>query len=146
MRWLITLALCVGCGSEWLPAGGMLQSARNNSLAATQQYQSQQLKLTGTVISSGKKKVEHDVVARTDGRWIEARGADADAEHPFVEIRDPEHPSTDFVTCYLEPNDVTPQVEKGGTAHVDGFFVEFVMSGGHVEAVLNRCSVQPVVK
>ena len=146
MRWLALVVLVAGCASEWAPVGPMLLEARGNSLAATQRYQSKELKLTGAVVSTGKKKSEQDLVARTDARWAEARGADADAEYPFVQLRDAEHPSSDYVTCYLDRSDATPQLDKGSSVHVDGFFVQYVTAGGHVEAVLNRCSATAVPK
>ncbi len=122
----------------------MLLEARNNTLAATQTYQSKELKLSGIVVSTGKKAIEHDTGRSTDGRWVEAPSATADLDYPFVEIRDVEHPSLDYVTCYLGRDDAVPQVARGTTVHMDGFVLEFVVSGGHVNAVMNRCSVVAV--
>jgi hypothetical protein len=138
------LVVCLGCASDWAPAGAMLLGARNNALAATQTYQSKELKLAGVVVSTGKKAIEHDTGRSPDGRWVEAPSASADLDYPFVVIRDAEHPSVDYVTCYLGRDDGVPQVAPGTTVHVDGFVLEFVMSGGHVDAVMNRCSVVAV--
>ncbi len=140
MRWLV-LVLCVGCASEWEPVGPMLLEARNNDLAATQKYQSKDLKLTGVVVATGKKRIEHGS-ARTDGRWVESPAAEAEVPYQFVQIRDPEHPSSDYVTCYFTQGDVAMQLSAGATARVHGSFLEYAISGGHVEAVLNRCSLE----
>ncbi len=138
---LAVCGLCLACGSEWAPVGPMLLEARSNDLAATQKYQSQELKLTGVVVSTGKKKIEHGS-GRTDGRWVESPSESADAPYPFVQIRDPEHPSSDYVTCYLAASEPVPQLSANAPARVHGFFLEFAISGGHVEAVLNRCTLQ----
>jgi hypothetical protein len=122
----------------------MLREARDNTLAATQKYQSRQLKLTGVVIATGKKKIEHDLSRPNDGRWVEAPGTGANTEYPFVEIRDAEHPSQDYVTCYLERADALAQLAPGTHANVNGFLLEYAMAGGHVQAVMNRCSVEAV--
>ncbi len=140
MRWLV-LMLCAGCASEWAPVGPMLFEGRNNNLAATQKYRSQELRLTGVVVSSGEKKIEHGD-ARTDGRWLESPSTEADTPYPFVQIRDPERPSPDVVTCYFTQGDAAARLARGATARVHGFFVEFAASAGHVEAVLNRCSLE----
>jgi hypothetical protein len=122
----------------------MLLEGRNNTLAATQRYQSKELKLSGLVITSGKKRMEHDLGRNTtEGRWVEATASSSDLEYPFVEIRDAEHPSQDYVTCYLEQSDAVPQLAASTAVRVDGFLVEYVVAAGHVQAILNRCSVQP---
>ncbi len=120
----------------------MLLEARNNSLAATQKYRAQELRLTGAVVSTGEKKIEHGS-ERTDGRWVESPATEADVSYPFVQIRDPEHPSPDVVTCYFAQGDVAAtKLAPGATARVRGFFLEFAATGGHVDAVLNRCSLE----
>lgn len=136
----MVLTLCLGCSSEWAPVGPLLHEGRNNDLAATQKYRAQELRLTGVVVSSGEKKIDHGA-ARTDGRWVEAPSPEADVAYPFVQLRDAEHPSSDMVTCYFTQGS-PPQVATGATARVHGFFLEFAASGGHVEAVLNRCSLE----
>ena len=139
MRWL-ALALCMGCSSEWVPAGYVLREGRNNDLAATQKYASKDLKLTGVVVATGEKKIEH-VAGRTDGRWVESPSAEADAPHAFVQLRDPERPSSDVVTCYFDGG-ARASALVGDTVRVHGFFVEYVATAGRVEAVLNRCSLE----
>jgi hypothetical protein len=145
MRWAALVVACavfVGCGSEWAPVGPLLHEARNNDLAATQKYQgASELRLTGVVVSTGEKKIDHGA-GRTDARWTESAGADADVAYPFVQIRDPERPSPDFVTCYFTEHAPATKLAPGATARVHGFFLEFAASGGHVDAVLNRCSVE----
>ena len=141
MRWLL-LALCVACTSEWEPAGLMLREGRNNDLAATQKYQAKELRLSGVVVSTGKKKIERGA-ARTDGRWQEAPATEADVPYPFVQIRDAEHPTEDVVTCYFAQRDsAPPELAPGATAHVHGFFVQYAQTGTRVEAVLERCDLE----
>lgn len=141
MRWLV-LVLCLGCAPEWTPVGPMLLEGRNNDLAATAKYRSQKLRLTGVVVSTGEKKMEHGS-GRTDGRWVETPATEADVAHPYVQIRDPEHPSLDVLTCYFtQPDAVATKLAPGATARVRGFFVEYAATGGHMEAVLDRCSLE----
>ena len=141
MRWLV-LVLLLGCAPEWTPVGPMLLEGRNNNLAATQKYRAQELRLTGVVVSTGEKKIEHGS-DRTDGRWVESPATEADVAYPFVQIRDPEHPSPDFVTCYFtQPDAVATRPAPGATARIHGFFLEYAAIGGHMEAVLNRCSLE----
>src|SRR5512144_3163577 len=109
-RWML-LGACLGCASEWTPVGSMLHEGRNNDLAATQKYQAQLLALTGVVVATGKKKIEHGS-ARTDGRWVEAPASDADVERPFVQIGDANHPSPDYVTCYLDRTATLPPLAR----------------------------------
>ena len=120
----------------------MLLEGRNNDLAATQKYRSQQLRLTGIVVSTGEKKIEHGS-GRTDGRWVESTPTEADVAYPFVQIRDPEHPSPDVVTCYFPQSDVAAkQLAAGATVRVHGFFLQYAATSGHIEAVLNQCSLE----
>src|SRR5512143_2114007 len=141
MRWMV-LALCLGCGSEWAPFRPMLLEAHNNDLAATAKYRAQELRLTGVVVSTGEKKIEHGS-GRTDGRWVESTATEADVAYPFVQIRDPEHPSPDVVTCYFPQHDTAPaQLARGATVRVRGSFLEYAASGTHMEAVLNHCSLE----
>ncbi len=139
MRWLV-LSLCLACGSQWEPAGPMLFEGRSNDLAATQKYRGQELRLTGTVVSTGEKKLEHGA-ARSDGRWMEAPATEADVKRPFVQLRDPDRPSPDLVTCVLAQGSA-PKLAYGTFARVHGFFLEYVSASGHIEAVLDRCSLE----
>ncbi len=119
--------------------GPLLREGRNNDFAATQKYRSQELRLTGVVVATGEKKIEHGA-GRTDGTWAEAPSAEADTPHPFVQLRDAERPSPDTVTCYLDS--AGTKLAYGTPVRVRGFFLEFVAVAGHVDAVLNRCSVE----
>ncbi len=139
MRWLV-LSFCLACGSQWEPAGGMLFEGRSNDLAATQKYRGQELRLSGTVVSAGAKKLEHGA-ARTDARWTEAPATDADLPRAFVQIRDPDRPSPDVVTCLLAQGSA-PKLAYGTVARVHGYFLEYVSASGHIEAVLDRCSLE----
>lgn len=141
MRWLL-VTVCLACGSEWAPVGPMLLEARNNNLAAAQEYQGKDARLTGIVVRTGKKKIEHGA-QRTDARWQESPSAEADVEYPFVEIRDAEHPSPDVVTCYLSrPDAAAPSVAAGATVRVHGFLLEFAASGGRIDGELTRCTLE----
>jgi hypothetical protein len=142
MRWLV-LALCVGCASEWVPIGPMLLEARDNDLAATTKYRSKELRLSGIVVATGEKKMEHGG-RRTDGEWTESLAQEADTKYAFVQIRDPEHPSPDVVTCYFTQRDAAAaQLARGATVHLHGLFVEYAIAGGKVEATLRHCSLEP---
>jgi len=138
---IVLLASCVACASEFSPVGPMLLEARDNHLAATTRHRSERLALAGIVVGTGKKKIEHGA-GRTGSEWSESTPASMDAEYEFVQIRDPDHPSPDVVTCYFTGGGAQAP-EKGATIHVHGVFVEYAMSGGHVDAVLQRCSVEP---
>src|SRR5258708_6065870 len=141
MRWFV-LALLFGCASPWSPAGPMLREARNNDLAASAKYRSMELRLTGIVVSTGEKKIEHGA-DRTQGRWVEAPSEEADAAHLFVQIRDAEHPSPYVVTCYFTQRDpAVTQLARGATVRIHGFMVEFAASAGHIDAVLKHCSLE----
>ena len=139
MRWLV-LSLCLACGSQWEPVGPMLFEGRSNDLAATQKYRAQELRLTGAVVSTGAKKLEHGA-ARSDGRWMESPATEADVPRPFVQLRDPERPSPDVVTCLLAQG-AAPKLAYGTVARVHGFFLEYVSANSHIEAVLDRCSLE----
>lgn len=138
---VVLLATCVACASEFSPAGPMLLEARDNHLAATTRHRSETLKLSGIVVASGKKKIEHGA-GRTGSEWSESTPASMDAEYEFIQIRDPEHPSPDVVTCYFTGGGAQAP-EKNTPVHLRGVFVEYAMSGGRVDAVLQRCSVEP---
>jgi hypothetical protein len=119
----------------------MLLEARDNALAATSRHRSETLKLEGVVVATGEKKMEHGE-SRGGPEWRETQATSADVAYPFVQIRDTEHPSPDVVTCYFTGGGaVTPA--KGASVHVRGIFVEYAISGGKVDAVLMRCSVEP---
>jgi len=135
------LPLCVACASEWADVGPMLTEARNNDLAAAAKYRSKELKLAGIVTGTGEKKMEHGS-AHTGGEWRETIATEADHPYPYVQIRDAEHPSPDVVTCYFTQGDVATPA-KGDTVHIRGVFVEYAVSGGKVDAVLERCAVVP---
>ena len=138
MRWLI-VSLSVACASPWEPVGLVLREGRNNDFAATQKYRGQTLRLTGIIVGSGKKKMEHGE-GRADGRWAEAPSTEADTTHAFVELRDPERPAPDVVTCFFDGDIVLP--DRGATLRVRGTFVEYVGKAGHVDAVVTRCTLE----
>jgi hypothetical protein len=52
------------------------------------------------------------------------------------------HPAPDYATCYLDRTATLPPLARGATVNVRGFFVEYAAAAGHVEAVLDRCSVE----
>jgi hypothetical protein len=122
----------------------MLLEARDNQLAATTRHRSESMKLAGIVVATGKKKIEHGA-GRSGSEWVESQPASLDAEYDFVQIRDAEHPSPDVVTCYFTGGALALP-ERGASIHVSGVFVEYAVSGGRVDAVLTRCSVDPAGK
>ena len=137
----LLLASFVACASEWSPVGPMLLEARDNQLAATTRHRSETLKLAGIVVATGTKKIDHGA-GRSGSEWSESQPSSADHEYAFVQIRDPEHPSPDVVTCYFTGGGASAP-ERGTPIHVRGVFVEYAISAGHVDAVVTRCSIEP---
>ncbi len=143
-RWqALALVAWFGCAPTWAPVGPMLLEGRDNDLAATSKYRSKELRLTGVVVSTGQKKIEHGS-GRTEDRWVESPAMEADVPYPFVQLRDAEHPSQDVLVCYFTDGELqATKLTPGATARVRGFFLQYSVTGGHMEAVLNHCSLDP---
>jgi hypothetical protein len=135
MRWL---AILVACSPAWTPAGVPLDEGRLNNLAATSKYQSKQLRVSGAVYSTGMRKID-PAMRPHDERWP-GESSGSDGPFPFIAVRDSEHPTHDLVVC-LFTADEPPKLASGVPVHLVGYFQEYMVIEGHVELILNRCSV-----
>jgi hypothetical protein len=136
---LVGLATLAACGRTALSADKLLRDGNENDILALDQYQGQEIVVTGRVEEKGMKAVR-GVYAERFGLGVEERPVQR--TYAFLRLVG-EQPARGRVLCLFEPEDRSEvgHTKVGAIVHVAGQLSTFKRYPSGLVATLWQCSI-----